>query len=329
MRAQVIMPRSPTMTIFRSPNASWTTSSDRGERGRVGGVPLEDADRDRAALGVGEQPVLDLQLAFLAVAGVAAHPERAVRALQPRARQVEHRHPRRVRARRQVPAGELPLDRVLPGLQPVHRRVGLVGRWRPSMPRSGPRVTSSHQAIVDSFEPGCTDAGDDQREREVALTAGGAEQGGQAELAGHREDGGDVPVRHRPRDRDRRTPIPGAGTRTWPFSAASTASTTLVRHPRQVRQGLVADLPAVAVGAAQQPRLVLAALPVLPGVRAPDPGHVHRGRLLHHARSLTALQARMPRRHAGDFLATYAKPPGGSRAWSGTRIVPGDPVTSV
>jgi hypothetical protein len=36
------------------------------------GVAGEHPDRDRAAFGVGEQPVLDLQLAFLAVAGVAA-----------------------------------------------------------------------------------------------------------------------------------------------------------------------------------------------------------------------------------------------------------------
>jgi hypothetical protein len=37
------------------------------ERGRVGGVPGEDADSDRAPLGVGEQPVLDLRPALLAV----------------------------------------------------------------------------------------------------------------------------------------------------------------------------------------------------------------------------------------------------------------------
>src|SRR6266550_1097084 len=56
---------------------------DLGEGGGVGGVPLEHADRDRPALGVGEQPVLDLHLAFLAVAGVAARAERAAAALQP------------------------------------------------------------------------------------------------------------------------------------------------------------------------------------------------------------------------------------------------------
>ena len=76
---------------------------DGGERGGVAGVAGEDPDRDRAALGVGEQPVLDLQFPFLAVPGVAAGGQRAVPALQPRAGQVEQRHPRRVGRRGQVP----------------------------------------------------------------------------------------------------------------------------------------------------------------------------------------------------------------------------------
>ena len=50
MRAVVIMPRSPTMTIWASPNLSRTTSTICGERGRVAGVAGEDPDRDRAAL---------------------------------------------------------------------------------------------------------------------------------------------------------------------------------------------------------------------------------------------------------------------------------------
>ena len=49
-----------------------------GEGGRLGGVASEDPDRDRSAVGVGvgQQPVLDLRQAFLAVAGVAAGRER-------------------------------------------------------------------------------------------------------------------------------------------------------------------------------------------------------------------------------------------------------------
>src|SRR5207244_1578617 len=54
-----------------------------GERGRVAGVAREDPDRDRRAVGVGEQPVLDLRQALLPVAGVAARGERAVCAGDP------------------------------------------------------------------------------------------------------------------------------------------------------------------------------------------------------------------------------------------------------
>ena len=84
---------------------------DAGERGRVAGVAGEHPDRDRAAVRVGEQPVLDLQPAFLAVPGVAAGGQRAPGALQPRGRQVEQRHPGRVRLRAQVAAGQPGLDR--------------------------------------------------------------------------------------------------------------------------------------------------------------------------------------------------------------------------
>ena len=56
---------------------------DGGERGGVAGVAGKHPDRDRASLGVGEQPVLDLQFPFLAVAGVAAGGQRAARAFHP------------------------------------------------------------------------------------------------------------------------------------------------------------------------------------------------------------------------------------------------------
>jgi hypothetical protein len=51
---------------------------DGGERGRVTGVAGEHPDRDRAAFGVGEQPVLDLQFPFLAVPGVSPGGQRAL-----------------------------------------------------------------------------------------------------------------------------------------------------------------------------------------------------------------------------------------------------------
>ena len=92
IRAEVIIPRSPTRVSSLSPNVVRTTCDGLDERGRVGGVAGEHPDRDRAARRVGEQPVLDLQRALAAVAGVAARRQRAAAALHPRRGQIEHRH---------------------------------------------------------------------------------------------------------------------------------------------------------------------------------------------------------------------------------------------
>jgi hypothetical protein len=81
-------------------------AEDLGERSGVGGVPVEDPDRDGPAGGVGEQPVLDLHVAFLAVAGVAAGPQRAVRPLQPGTRQVRPHRPHIEPLRGQADAGK-------------------------------------------------------------------------------------------------------------------------------------------------------------------------------------------------------------------------------
>ena len=75
------------------------------ERGRVGGAAVEDPDRDRPAVGVGEQPVLDLRLTLPPVAGVAPRGQRAAPALHPGRGQVEQRHPRRIHLRVEVAAG--------------------------------------------------------------------------------------------------------------------------------------------------------------------------------------------------------------------------------
>jgi hypothetical protein len=48
------------------------------------------------------------------------------------------------------------------------------------------------------------DPGDDQRQGQVPLPTDRAEQPWQAERAGHRVHGGDVPVRQRPGDAGRR-----------------------------------------------------------------------------------------------------------------------------
>ena len=117
------------------------------------------------------------------------------------------------------------------------------------------------------------------------MPSGRAEQRRQAERAGHRVHGGDVPVRQRPGDAGRR--LAGRDEH-LALQRGLDRIHDVVRHLGQVRQRLVADFGAVAPGAAQQPRLVLAlaALPV--GVPALDPDHVHRCRMLHHERIITA-----------------------------------------
>ena len=167
---------------------------DGGERGRVTGVAGEDPDRDRAAFGVGEQPVLNLQFSLLAVPGVPPGGQRAAPALHPGAGQVEQRHPRRVRGRGQVAAGQPGLDRVLAVLQPVHRGVDVIGGC------PGHAEVAAQGGVFPPGQGGQLgarphDPGDDQRQRQVPRPAGRAQQRGQPQPGGHRGGGGDVAVR--------------------------------------------------------------------------------------------------------------------------------------
>ena len=77
MRASVNIPRSPTSTTLENPKRRLSLSILRAHGGRVRGVAVEHLHRHRPALGVAQQPELDLQLAALAVARVAAPPQRA------------------------------------------------------------------------------------------------------------------------------------------------------------------------------------------------------------------------------------------------------------
>ena len=197
------MPRSPTMTILASPNFSRTTWTICGERGRVAGVAGEHPDRDRAAFGVGQQPVLDLQPAFLAVPGVAAGGQRAPRAFQPRAGQVEQRHPRRVRAPGPGGGGPAP-PRSRPAGPPASPSPRRCHRcWRPPRPRSAPRVVSAHQVKVDSLEPGLTTREMISARARSRCGPAGPSSAGRPSFAGHGVHGGDVAVRQRPGDGDR------------------------------------------------------------------------------------------------------------------------------
>jgi len=74
-----------------------------------------------------------------------------------------------------------------------------------------------------------------------------AEQRGQAQLPGHRVDGGDVPVRQRPGDGDR---LPG-GDHLLAFQARVDQVDDVAGQRGNVGHGLVLDLAAVTVGAPQ------------------------------------------------------------------------------
>ena len=217
---------------------------------------------------VGEQPVLDLQFAFLAVPGVAAGGQRAVPAFQPRGRQVEQRHPRRVGLRGQVAAGQLRLDRVLPVLQPVHRGVDVIG-GRPGDAEVGAQGGVGPPGQGGQLGARLDDPGDDQRQGQVPLPARRAEQRGQPQLGGHGVHGGDVAVRQRPGDGDRA----GGGDQLLAFEPGVDQVDDVAGQRGQVGHGLVLDLAAVAVGAAQVGRGVVLAAALLvdvPGLADSD-----------------------------------------------------------
>ena len=94
MRAEVIMPRSPTSTSRAMPSV-WRMTVTISVNATGSAVLLAKyPHRDRAACRVGEHPILDLLAAFLAVAGVAARGQLTAPPGHPRAGQIEQRHPR-------------------------------------------------------------------------------------------------------------------------------------------------------------------------------------------------------------------------------------------
>ena len=133
---------------------------------RVGGVALEHRDRHRTAAPVGQQSPVDLQLALLAVAVVAARGQRAVAALEVARGQVVQRQA----ARGEVPLRQLALDRVLAGEQPVHGAVELVlaGIGHAEILGQGAAVPPARRR---QLGVGRHDAGRDHGHDEVGLAA--------------------------------------------------------------------------------------------------------------------------------------------------------------
>ena len=142
---------------------------DLGERGRVGGVAGKHPHRHRPARRVGEDAVLDLRAALLAVAGVAARGQLAAPPGHPRGRQVEQRHPARIHRRGQMPCRQLFFDAVLAVDQPVHRGVHLVGG------RAGHVQVDAEGGVGPPGQGGQLAARaqyprDDQRQRQIPLS---------------------------------------------------------------------------------------------------------------------------------------------------------------
>ena len=122
MRALVSMPRSPTRHTRVSPNRCLELADLGGQGLGVGGVAVEHLDGHRHPGGRAQQPVDDLQPAFDPVAGVPDRPQRAGAALERRRGHViEHQ-----RAVGQMPCGQGVFDGVFAGQHPVHRRIQVV-----------------------------------------------------------------------------------------------------------------------------------------------------------------------------------------------------------
>ena len=251
---------------------------DLGERVRVGGVAGKHPHRDRASGRVGEHPVLDLLAALLAVAGVAARGQLAAPPGHPRAGQVEQRHPARIHLRGKVFGRELALDRLLAVGQPVHRGIDLVGA-RAGHAQIHPEGGVGPPGQRGQFRARTQHPRDDQREGDVARPARRPQQCGQAQRVRHRRDGGHVPVRQRPGDRDRLShrEKPRA------FQGRLDRVDRLRRQHRQVGHGLVAHRGAVAVGAPQVGRRVLAAPALLVHVRLPNSDYVNSALFTRHS----------------------------------------------
>ena len=147
-------------------------------------------------------------------------------------------------------------------------------------PRSAPRLVSSHHASVASLL-----AGRSTREMISARARSRSRQAGpsrprQPERLGLRPHGGHMPVRQRAGHRHRRR----GGHERLPLQRAG--QITSISSPGrcgQVRQRLVPDRPAVAVGAAQQVGAVLALLPAGQPLPPYHLGHMHRAGASRHS----------------------------------------------
>jgi hypothetical protein len=244
------MPRSETTITARSAKRRLSFSIWAGSV--VVERALEHLDRDRAAVGGADEPVDDLGRAGLAVARVAELGQRAAAALEVgRGDVVEHERPLA-----QVAAGERAFDPLLASEQPVERAVELVlvGALDPELggERRLPKGARHRQ-----LRAGRDRALQDHRQAQRALPRGRAiDQPPELEPSAHREQRLDVARRQRPLDSEALV----EADETLAPERRPHQLDHLLRQVRDVADGLVSDLAALAPGAPQQVGDVLAVL---------------------------------------------------------------------
>ena len=246
------MPRSPTSTTLVIPNRSLTLVTWLATVVGSPVLPGEHLDRDRDAVGAGQQPVDDLQAAADPVLGV---PDGAQRAGPPLERGGGH-VVQDQGAAGQVPGRQRVLDLLLPGRQPVHRLVQVI------------LIAAAHAEDLAQRAGGGLvpqPAGDGQlgvrrdhlrdRHRGHQVPVPGrhrVDQLLQAQLARRAQDGGDVAVRQAAGDLER--PVQVRGGRRLAFQHPGQRVDLGLGPGRQVGQGPVLDLPGLAVAFPQQDR---------------------------------------------------------------------------
>ncbi len=251
-----------------------------GHGARVGGVARVHLHRYRPSFWRAHKPPVDLQLSRLAIAAVTERRQRAAAALHiARGEVVEHEG-----ALLEMPARERVLDPLLALCQPVHHRqqLGLFDlAERQLVGQRGLRKAAGHRQLRGGRDHQLTD----HRHRQIPLAAPlPRDQPLQVQVSEHPQYPGHVPVRQRALDLQLLVEIDQHPA----CEHLADRVDHLNRQVREVPQVLVADLPALPVGAAQQVgRVHRPALPL-----RPDCGYV----------SLTATtrHSRHPSRLAGQ-----------------------------
>ncbi len=259
MRAEVIMPRSPTNTSRSSPKLARMTSTMSVNA--VGSAV--SPENTRTATG---HPAGSVRMPYSICAspfcdhGSTRGGHLTMPAGHPRAGQVKQRHPRRIRLRPKVFGGELLFDRVLPLHQPVHRRIHLVGGCAGNL-QVGSRVQSPHRDSVDSFDAGKITReiiNPSARSRTARRPSSPARP-----YRGHRRHRGHMPVRQRAHHREL---LPR--TKVCPLASPPARERRLGSIDRLATVSL--RTLTVPVGAAQQHRLIDTLVTLLIYMSLPD-----------------------------------------------------------